>query len=316
MQPNLNLKPKREVRASQCKALRFALVFIISCAWLLHCKGEETGARLKVPTPNTIVRDGFEIELLGSPEAQLRYALARFDDPRAKKASLEVVIDQFPHDQAVRAAAEMELAYLILGADYRFATQGQCHRAIEAYRRVLVDHAELPAVCAKANWYIGWILAELLEAPREAATYFLTIVDTYPDAKQSLIPPVPWVSLVLPQSEDRPQTVYDRPTHFWGSLALLEMIRLGETDGEKWAAFRRLHTRYPRSLATAYAMRELLMGSPALARKTVPYAKTHLKAMYFRRPLADEIPKLIERIAAADKAQLSGESRRGEGQTW
>jgi hypothetical protein len=107
MQPNFNLKPKREVRGSPCKALR--------------------------------------------------YALARFDDPRAKKASLEVVIDQFPHDQAVRAAAEMELAYLILGADYRFATPGQCHRAIEAYRRVLVDHAELPAVCAKANWYIGWI---------------------------------------------------------------------------------------------------------------------------------------------------------------
>jgi hypothetical protein len=271
---------------------------------------EQTEARTRVPTPKIVVRDGFKIELLESSEAQLRYALVRIDDPRAKIAALEVVIDRYPHDQVVRAAAEMELAYLTLGADYRFATPAQCRRAIEAYRQILVDHADLPAVCAKANWYIGWILADLLEEPREGATYFLSIVETYPEAQLSLTPPVPWVSLVLPQGDDRPQTVYDRPTHFWGSLALLELIRLSEAEVDKWTAFRRLYALYPRSLATAYAMRELLMSSPWLARKTVPYAKIHLSGMHFRRPLTDEIPKLINRISAVQH-KSSGEKMRG-----
>lgn len=222
-----------------------------------------------------------------------------------------MVIDQFPAAREVRALAEMELAYLTLGTDYRFAMPEQCRMAIEAYRQVVVNYTDLPAVCAKANWYIGWILADLLNERHEAATYFLAIIETYPDAKLSLAPPVPWVSLVLPRSEDQPQTVYDRPSHIWGSLALLELIRISDTEVDKWLAFTKLYTRYPRSLATAYAMRELLMGSPWLAQKTVAYAKTHLKAMRFRRPLADEIPKLLDKIAAVQH-KPSGDWIRGE----
>lgn len=292
--------------------LLLVVVLLSGCACLIQCKGGQGGgARATAPTPRTVVRDGFTIEILDTPEAQLRSALARFSDPREKNASLEVVIEQFPHAREVRAAAEMELAYLTLGSDYRFATPAQCRKAIQAYRRILMDHADLPAVCAKANWYIGWILADLLHQRHEAATCFESIVDNYPDAKLSLRPPVPWVSLVLPQSEDRPQTVYDRPTRFWGSLALLELIRLSEADADKWNAFRRLYARYPRSLATATALRELLMGSPPLARKIVPYARNHLSGMHFRRPLIDEIPKLIDKVTAVQPPVSADGTKRG-----
>jgi hypothetical protein len=306
------LKPKYATRYLTRDILFFVVVLIAYGAIAIQCKGEGMGgAETKAASPRSVVRDGFTIALLETPEAQLRHAQARFADPLEKKASLAVVIDQFPTAREVRASAEMELAYLTLGTDYRFATPEQCRMAIEAYRQVVVDHADLPAVCAKANWYIGWILADLLNERGEAATYFLAIIDTYPDAKLSLTPPVPWVSLVLPQSKDRPQTVYDRPTHFWGSLALLELIRIRDTEAEKWLAFTELYARYPTSLATAYAMRELLMGSSWLARKTVAYAKTHLTAMRFRRPLADEIPKLLHKVAAV-QLHPSGDWIRGE----
>lgn len=312
MRPILILKPKCAIRVLTRDILFFVVVLIAYGAIFIQCKGEAMGgAETKAASPISVVRGGFTIALLETPEAQLRHAQTRFADPREKKASLEVVIDQFPAAREVRASAEMQLAYLILGVDYRFATSEQCRMAIEAYRQVLVAHADLPAVCAKANWYIGWILADLLNQRREAANYFFAILETYPETKLSLKPPVPWVSLVLPRSEDRPQTVYDRPTIFWGSLALLELIRISDTEVEKWLAFTKLYARYPTSLATAYAMRELLMGSPWLAQKTVAYAKAHLKAMRFRRPLADEIPKLLNQVASV-QLKPSGDWVRGE----
>lgn len=286
---------------------RFRCVVIVSI-WgvcflsILNCTDiDKKGTPPTVDLQQTVVRDGYTIQLFSSPEEQLRNSMAWFSDPKEKIASLQVLIDRVPASRLIRAEAQLELAYLALGSDYRFTSREESAVAISKYQAIIEKYSDIPSVCAKANWYIGWILADLLDKPREAAFYYHVIVDQYHDSKLNLKPPVPWVSLVFPQVETRPQIAYERPTYYWGSIALLELIRISDDESEKWAAFQKLYAKYRSSLATGYAMRELLYGPPALAQKTVAYAQNHLNAMLFGSVLAKEIPKLLRTIKLSNQ---------------
>jgi hypothetical protein len=127
----------------------------------------------------------------------------------------------------------LNLAYLALGRDYRYASPAQCHIAIGKYKKILSEFSDLPTICAEANWYIGWILADLLDEPGKASTYFQTVVAQYPDITLHLKPAVPWMSLILPQVDKRPQAVYERPIYCWSSIALLELVRTSEKQADK-----------------------------------------------------------------------------------
>ena len=151
----------------------------------------------------------------------------------------------------------------------------------------------MSAICAEANWYIGWILADLLDKPGEAAAYYYIVIEKYPATTLNLKSVVPWVSLVLPQIEQRPQAVYERPMYYWASVALLELVRNSEVEADKWSAFTKLCTDFGDSRVTLYAIRELLSGSPTLRRKTADFVKRHLKATLFSAPLEKEIRKLL-----------------------
>ena len=205
----------------------------------------------------------------------------------------------------------MEIAYLALGSDYRFASAEMCRQSIRHYKRVLADFDNLPSICAKANWYIGWILADLLQRPREAIAFYQVIATDYPATTMNLEPPVPWVSLVLPQSDDKPREVYERPSYYWASLALLEIIRLSENNDERWTAFTALWSNYRNSLATGYAMRELLNGPRSVALKAASYARAHLDAHNFSGSIDQEIRAALSKLSgqASSSAEHPG---RGE----
>jgi len=239
--------------------------------------------------PETITYNGYSILFYSTPEEQLRYAQEWSSDSQERRAALEVLIQRFPESKSVRAEAELELAYLALGTDHRFADEAACKQALEKYRQIIARYSNLAAVCAKAHWYMGWIHSDLLGQKRIAIEHYQTIAQRYDEARLNLEPPVPWVSLVLPQTKNETPAVYERPTYRWGSIALLEIIRNSTHEEEKWQAFQTLWLDYNDSLATGYALRALLHGPPSLSEKVAGYAQTHLQAKLLSRPLAEDI---------------------------
>ncbi len=244
--------------------------------------------------PRTIQLDGYAIQLFPTADEQLRHALRWYADIDEKKASFEAVRDAFPDARNAHAEAGLGLAYLALGRDYRLATAEQCRGAISRYKEILSEYADLAPICAKADWYIGWILADLLHEPGRAAGYFQKVVTNYPDATLNFKSAVPWVSLVLPQVEERTQAVYERPKYFWSSIALLELVRTSESEADRWSAFEKLFNDPRSRQATEFAIRALLRGSPSLRPKIAPYAQQHLKTMKFDDPLAKDIRELLQ----------------------
>ncbi len=241
----------------------------------------------------TVTRNGYDIYIFDSAEKQWRYARAWCFDPMKKQAALEALIEYFPGAKSICAEAELELAYLVLGPDYRFADRTACLKAIEKYRQIAARFSEMPAIGAKAHWYMGWIYADLLNQKDSALTHFQMIVSHYPDAALKREFSVPWVSLVLPHIVNEPRTVYERPVYSWRSMALLEIIRNTEDEGAKWAAFEKLWADDRTGPATGPALRHLLHGSRALRQKAAEFAQSYLHARLFSQPLAEEIRQVL-----------------------
>ncbi len=243
-----------------------------------------------------ITREGYAFEHLATPEQQLQYTRTWFTDPKEKRVALELLIELFPQAKSIRAQAELELAYLALGDDYRFTDPAACRRALEKYGHIASEYTDLQSVCAKAHWYMGWIYADLLKQPRKAIEHYQVVVKRYPEALLNLKPPVPWVELVLPQAIKKPMAVYEYPAYKWSSIALLEIIRNSDNEEEQWHAFEKLWSDDPTSLTVGYAVRKLVNGSPSLALKVALRTGVHFKDRPFSRPMAEDVRRMLQSL--------------------
>ncbi len=265
---------------------------ILACALLTQC-----GEPPSVPTQHpeiqmeTVCCNGYEIHRFPSGEAQLRYALSRFSDQLERRAALEVVIEYFSKVKPVRAEAELELAYLELGIDHRFADRNTCIQALNTYRQIITRFSDLPRICAKAYWYMGWIHADLLNQKREGIAYYQTVYRRYPETRIKIESPVSWVVFVMPQIKTEIKATAKQKSLYWASLALLEVIRNSVREEERLEAFQALWSDYRDSLATGYALCALLNGPASTSCKVVGYAKDYLEKQKPSQPLADEIRK-------------------------
>lgn len=297
---NIEYHPHRS-KGPPAKILKpLTAVWIILCLTTLQCNEpplESTQTHRAAPQP--VVYDDSSILLFPTAEEQLNYAQQFPSDSRKRRAALEVLIQNFDTPTSIRAEAELELAYWTLGADHRFAGEEACRMALDKYRRIIAHYPDLAAVCAKAHWYMGWIYADLLKRKPAAIEHYQTIVQHYPETRLNLEPPVPWVSLVLPQTRNQIPTAYERPTYRWGSIALLEIIRNSDLEEEKWQAFETLWSDYNTSLAMGYALRDLLHGPPPLYDKAVGYAESYLAAKHLSRPLAEDIKTALQTLTRA-----------------
>ena len=190
----------------------------------------------------------------------------------------------------------MELAYLKLGIDHRFADRNTCMRALDTYRQITTRFSDLPEICAKAHWYMGWIHADLLNQKRQAIAHYQTVYRRYPDARIKIESPITWVVLVMPQIKTEIKDVDKQKVRYWASLALLEIIRNSVREQERWEAFQALWSDYRTSLATGYALCALLNGQTSISPKVIGCARDYLEKQKLSQPLADEIRKgLIEK---------------------
>ena len=85
-----------------------------------------------------------------SPEKQLSFALSSTDSAE-KVAALQAIEILFPRNRFYIGLAELELAYLQLGSDYRLATEKQRRTALKHYESIATRFSDLPDISAKAS---------------------------------------------------------------------------------------------------------------------------------------------------------------------
>ena len=266
------------------------LVFILALSSAL-CVRPAAAQTPNSAKPEVVVCNGREILRFDTPEEQLRYARGWLADPAEKRAALTVLLDHFDEPVAIRAQAELELAYLELGSDYRTAGRKACEKAIAQYNRIIKYYTGHPSVCAKAHWHLGWIYADLLRRPEQGLVHYRIITARYADAQMRLEPPVPWVSLVLPQITEKTPAVYERPTYAWAAMALLEIVRHSRDTTERVRALETVMVSHGESLAAAYALRLALTQPDPLGRKAARYAERLLAGARLNQPLKTDIAK-------------------------
>jgi hypothetical protein len=208
--------------------------------------------------PTLVTSKGFTIPLFATATEQLSYAKSLVANPLEKSAALNLVIERFPQDRRYRGETRLELAYLHLGRDFRLADQQTCLRALSAYEEIAHEFAELPAIRAKAYWYMAWIYTDLLKDKRKGMALYALLAEKHPEDSFSRIFPVPWLKLVFPDPKIKPYTADDRYSHSWAGLALLEIVRNADNPETQKKAFQKLWLDHRDSLTTGYALKEIL----------------------------------------------------------
>ncbi|MEN8210240.1 MAG: hypothetical protein ABFR31_00865, partial [Thermodesulfobacteriota bacterium] len=187
---------------------------------------------------------GFNIPKFPTALGQLNYAKSGFVDSKEKKASLEIISFLFPESRLECGHADLNLAYMKLGHDYRFANQHDFNNSILSYHEVIQNYSKYPQILVHANWYLGWIHCDLLNSKKTGVKYFWHIVKTWPEIKMGISSPVPWVSLVYPSQEKSDQSTNKKTNVYWAGLSLLEIIRHTENLSESLKAFDLLWRNY------------------------------------------------------------------------
>lgn len=252
-------------------------------------------SHLPIPKPElpVVSFEGYNIPKFPTAQGQLNYARSFFSDINEQKAALRMVCRLFPGAGTACGTADLTLAYMHLGNDYRFAPRTAMLRAIDAYRGIIQSYPDHPKILVKAHWYLGWIFCDLLGEAGEGLAYFRRITSDWPGLPMALSPPVPWVSLVFPAGPAAPPADEAKPRKQWGALALLEIIRHTPDRREAFQAFDRLMGAYKTDTATAMAAR-LMLSDPLTAGAV--------------RPRLDELLALgtVNPFQARDLRQLAG----------
>ncbi|NOX33240.1 MAG: tetratricopeptide repeat protein [Deltaproteobacteria bacterium] len=276
------------------KSIIATIVSLFFTAMLLNaCSDESTSLSFPKSEPPIILFQGFKIPKFPTARGQLNYAKSGFPSSEEKKAAFKIMFQIFPEARVECGNAALNLAYMNLGYDYRFAKKLDYYNAIKAYHDVIKNFKEYPVILVKAYWYLGWIHCDLLKEKELGIQYFQHIVKTYPDIKTGISSPVPWVSLVYPLAIKGNLPAKDKTKKQWASLALLEIIRHGRDKNQVFTAFDTLWKNYPDSVPAGLAIK-LLLGNKQYAGKALPYIKKYLNLNVANIYLAREIKDLAK----------------------
>jgi len=210
----------------------------------------------------------------------------------------------YPENKRYCGLAALDLAYLQLGDDYRFAYDEAYFNALDAYATILAEYTEFPEIIAKALWYIGWISTDLLYDRQKGLASYRRVVDEYPRERVSLLPPAPWVSLIYPQENSGENALQEPPGNSWAALALVEIIKHTEDPEAAWASFNRLWHEYRDDVATGFALRHVLRRRYHV-KETRLMAKQFMEKNLSNLHLLGDIRREIMAIDSGDGAPVN-----------
>lgn len=206
----------------------------------------------------SVVIDQITIPVLPTSEEQFNYTRSWFAERRVKRAALKAYIQLHPEQKKYCGMAALDLAYLQLGDDYRFAHEKSYFAALESYNTVLAEYSDFPSIMAKALWYIGWISTDLLYDREKGLAAYRRVVEEFPHEHVFLLPPAPWVSIIYPPDQQGGRVVYAQPRNSWAALALVEMIKHTEDQEAAWNSFVKLWHEHRGDVATGFGLRLVL----------------------------------------------------------
>ncbi len=236
---------------------RIAWIVLLS---ILLSSCDETPPRVttSIAEQSFIEIAGIRVPVFVTAAEQFNYTRSWFADIGEKRAALQAFLSLYPEKKRLCGMAALDLAYLELGSDYRFAAEHSSLAAIKDYKNILHEYGDLPEIQVKAYWYIGWIYAGLLKDPQKGNEYFYRIVSEYGNEQISLLSPPPWVSIIHPREGIPQASLNSPPEKHWAALALLEIVRHSEKREEAWSAFARLWREYRNNAATGFALQLIL----------------------------------------------------------
>ncbi len=222
------------------------------------CRDQPAEFQSTEETQDSVVIDGIIIPILPSSEEQFNYTHSWFAGKQVERAALQAYIQLYPENKRNCGLAALDLAYLELGEDYRFASDEAYYRALEAYNLILTEYTDFPEIMAKALWYRGWIFTDLLYDRQKGLASYRRVAEEYPHESVSLLPPAPWVSIIYPMEEHGDNAGSEQQGNSWAALALLEIVKHTEEPDAAWESFEMLWENYGDDVATGFALKHVL----------------------------------------------------------
>jgi hypothetical protein len=215
----------------------------------------EDSAAEKIPVASI---PGLTAPAPDSPEKLLSYAHSATSDAE-KKTALQAMRILFPASRTSIGLAELELAYLQLGPDYRVATRQQCELAVLQYESIAAEFSDIPEISLKALWYLGWIVSDLLHDREKGITYYQEITACPMSASLQFSTPVPWLSVKPEQSRKSHAPFVKASSLNWADLAHLEIIRNTTDPKTALSSLKTLFSVKPAGLVTGLGIKAALL---------------------------------------------------------
>jgi hypothetical protein len=250
----------------------------------------------------TMESNGFTIPVFPTAAEQLGYARTRIANAKEEQATLELVLTRFPQDTFFGALSRLDLAYLTLGTDYRLADPNTCRRALSHYRQITRTYADLPGVCAKAYWYMGWIYTDLLGEKKRGAAMYQQVIDRYAGKWVTIESTGSRFMRMVPERRRKAMTTHDRQNVSWVDLALLEVVKNNPDPIHQQQALKKLWSRKSTGPAIGLALLSALKSSRLHMNDTIArMAREYIQQHANQKVLTRDIEQILAQCKPMDK---------------
>ncbi len=283
---------------------RVAILIVMFLFCFSACKNNESDQSSLTPTRATLQINDVQVPIFPTAKEQLNYTHSWFARLTEKRVALQAFISLYPQEKRLCGLAALDLAYLELGGDYRFALQHDGFAAIKAFTAILNDYGEFPEIAAKAHWYIGWIYSDVVGEKEKGLEHYQVIAEKFPLEKIVLLPPASWVSIIYQNETVATTSMQKGRSSYWAALALLEIVRNSANADTAWEAMKTLWQNYRDNIATGSALRLMLKRRfhvHQIAQMTGAYMENDFSNVYLLSDLQKELNAIAEGKGGAER---------------
>ncbi len=215
-------------------AKKYVTIILFFILLLTACQPSPVAEKPAESPYKSILVDTIHIPILSTPKEQLAYARSTFATTAEKVAALRAMKLLHPTERQFVGMAELELAFLQLGDDYRMASDHQLSLTRQRYLEILDEFSDFPDIAAKVLWYLGWISCDLQGDKQNGLYYYQRIPDLYPKARLNFLTASPWLTIFIVDKSKIHQPYSPESVLTWADLALLEIIRNTTDRDQAW----------------------------------------------------------------------------------